>query len=154
MFSKFGKQARETVGDISEYVDEAVDAETARMDAQVEAMKGMPPGQKFLTGAAGILNLIPTKKLGTGAVKLAGQMLTPSKGAMGRAEMTLESQSMIPQDVMQEARARTEARQMQEQMGDVEQSMLQNESLIGDGQVEETEEQRINRQMMGVGFGA
>ena len=32
--------------------------------------------------------------------------------------------------------------------------MLQNESLIGDGQVEETEEQRINRQMMGVGFGA
>jgi hypothetical protein len=55
---------------------------------------------------------------------------------------------------MQEARARTEARQMQEQMGDVEQSMLQNESLIGDEQVEETEEQRINRQMMEAGFGA
>ena len=154
LFSKFGKQAREAVGDVSEYIDEAVDAETARMDAQVEAMKGMPPGQKFLTGAAGILNLIPTKKLGIGAVKLAGQMFTPSKGAMGRAEMTLESQSMIPQDVMQEARARTEARQMQEQMGDVEQSMLQNESLIGDEQVEETEEQRINRQMMDAGFGA
>lgn len=154
LFSKFGKQAREAVGNVSEYVDEAVDTETARMDAQVEAMRGMPPGQKFLTGAAGILNLIPTKKLGAGAVKLAGQMLTPSKGAMGRAEMTLESQSMLPQDAMQEAKARTEARQMQEQMGDVEQSMLQNESLIGDEQVEETEEQRINRQMMEAGFGA
>tara|TARA_R110000772_G_scaffold4174_2_gene14673 strand:- start:646 stop:2541 length:1896 start_codon:yes stop_codon:yes gene_type:complete len=158
LFSKFGKNARQAVGDISDYVDESVDAEATRMDAQIEAMKGMPPGQRFLTGVAGAVSLIPTRKVGVGAVKLVGNMLSPSRGTVGRGEATLESMATLEQDsgaaeMKSSLAAAQERKEEAQSLADIEYDMQQNPSQIGDNQVE-TNDDRINRQMLEAGFGS
>ena len=158
LFSKFGKNARQAVGDISDYVDESVDAEAARMDAQIEAMKGMPPGQRFLTGVAGAASLIPTKKIGVGAVKFVGNMLSPSRGTIGRGEATLESMATLEEEsgaaeMKSSLAAAQERKEAAQDMADIEYNMQQNQSQIGDNQVE-TNDDRINRQMLEAGFGS
>ena len=158
LFSKFGKNARQAVGDISDYVDESVDAEATRMDAQIEAMKGMPPGQRFLTGVAGAVSLIPTRKVGVGAVKLVGNMLSPSRGTIGRGEATLESMATLEQDsgaaeMKSSLAAAQERKEEAQSLADIEYDMQQNPSQIGDNQVE-TNDDRINRQMLEAGFGS
>lgn len=147
-------QTREAVGDISQTIDEGVDRLTSKKTYSEAAERLLDPNEYIKAGKQ-ILPLVsqfvpkPLKLVGK-----AGKMLMPSTRLEGSAEVAMEAGDEATRSFREEQKAIIEARKMQEQMGDMEQSMLQNESLIGDNQVEETEEQRINRQMMEAGFGA
>ena len=147
-------QTREAVGDISQTIDEGVDRLTSKKTYSEAAERLLDPNEYIKAGKQ-ILPLVsqfvpkPLKLVGK-----AGKMLMPSTRLEGSAEVAMEAGDEATRSFREEQKAIIEARKMQEQMGDMEQSMLQNESLIGDNQVEGTEEQRINRQMMEAGFGA
>jgi hypothetical protein len=147
-------QTREAVGDISQTIDEGVDRITSK-ETYSEAAERLLDPEEWKRAGKQILPLAsqfvpkPLKLVGK-----AGKMLMPSTRLEGSAEVAMEAGDEATRSFREEQKAIIEARKMQEQMGNIEQSMLQNESLIGDKQVEETEEQRINRQMMEAGFGA
>jgi len=163
VINKTKGEAREIVGDISQTWDRGVERLTSKQTYKGIAEAALDPEewQRTASKLVPLVGLVGGKfvkagKLAKGAGKL---LLTPSKGVPGRAEVTAETQILAEDMSGVTARKATLAqvkrdKKLQEQMGDIEHSILQNKSLIGDDKVEETEEQRINRQMMEAGFGA
>jgi hypothetical protein len=77
---------------------------------------------------------------------------------MGRSEATLESMATIEQqsgaaEMKSSLAAAQERKEDAQSLADIEYDMQQNPSQIGDNQVE-TNDDRINRQMLEAGFGS
>ena len=84
----------------------------------------------------------------------AGKMLIPRTKLDASAEASIEGVDTVTRDYRAEQAAIIQAQEMQEQMGDVDYSMEQNESLIGDDRLETTEDRQMREMLSEPGFGA
>lgn len=138
-------QAREMVGDISNFAQGLKEKEMQKLQDAAAATDPKTPkemAEKFLKTGFGIAAAIPSKgfKLAKGITKA---VVKPSPGAVGKSEVLLDASEMFERPaILTQADENLE----QQKMADIDYSMQQNESQIGDGKLP------IEEQMKKFGF--
>jgi RNA binding exosome subunit len=144
---------REVVGDISQNIDEGVDRITSK-ETYIEAGERLLDPEEWKQAGKQLIPLAsqfvpkPLKLVGK-----AGKMLMPGSRLEGSAEASIEAVDTATRTYREEMQAQLAAREAAEMLGDVEAEIEKSPEDIGDNRLETTEE-RINRQMMEVGFGS
>lgn len=116
----------------------------------LDASQDIDTYKKLGSLALGLAN--PMKKLKY--IKGAGKLLMPNTKLDGSVEASVEGIDTVTRDYRAQLLAENQARDMQEQMSDVDYSMEQNESLIGDNRLETTEDRQMREMLSEGGFGS
>ena len=134
-------QAREMVGDISNFAQGLKEKEMQKLQDAAAATDSKTPkeiAEKFLKTGFGIAAAIPSKGFNI-AKGITKAVIKPSPGAVGKSEVLLDASEMFERPaILTQADKNLE----QQKMADIEYDMQQNESQIGDGKLPIEEQMR------------